>query len=123
MTETKFCFNAYMKANRKSRKSRGSDNYYGEEQFDLLPRIRCKDGFVVSAQASDGHYCSPRYNTDWYYKVELGFPNQEIPAWMEYAEDPDKPTETVYAYVPVQLLNEVIDFHGGLAEVTPVELS
>lgn len=117
--QTKFCFNEYMKANRKSL---GSDNYYGEERFDILPAITCKDGFRVSAQASEMHYCSPRHSgMDFYHQVELGFPTEEVHCWIPYAEDPENPTGTVYGYVPVELLNEVIDIHGGLAEVTSSE--
>jgi len=32
----------------------------------------------------------------------------------EWAEDPDHPTNTVYAYVPIFLLDDVIEKHGGI---------
>ena len=33
---------------------------------------------------------------------------------MEYVEDYDNPTYTVYAYVPVEVVQEVIEKHGGI---------
>jgi hypothetical protein len=33
---------------------------------------------------------------------------------MEYAESAEYPTETVYGYVPVELVEKLIEFHGGI---------
>jgi hypothetical protein len=38
----------------------------------------------------------------------------EEPELMEYAEDPVDPTGTVYGWVPVELVNKLIDKHGGI---------
>jgi len=40
---------------------------------------------------------------------------------MPYAETPENPTDTVYAYVPVELVTNVIVKHGGMVsgEVPP----
>lgn len=35
---------------------------------------------------------------------------------MEYAEDPDDLTGTVYAYVPAFVVRRMIEAHGGLLE-------
>ena len=35
---------------------------------------------------------------------------------MKYAEAPDDPTGTVYAYVPVQVVTNVIAKHGGIVD-------
>ena len=90
------------------------------------PHIVCADGFTVSVQASKYHYCSPRSKwdgrpEDWsgpYTHVEVGFPS-EIPEpwqkWLEYCESDYKPTETVYARVPVEMVRDLIAFHGGEA--------
>lgn len=76
----------------------------------------CKDGFRISIQASEYHYCLPRVNgADSYESVELGFPNREDELIMEYAEDPDDPTETVYGFVPIEIVNQLIEKHGGIA--------
>jgi hypothetical protein len=81
------------------------------------PRVHaiCKDGFHISIQASEYHYCLPRVNgADIYETVELGYPNCEDILIMEYAEDPDNPTETVYGFVPIEIVNQLIEKHGGI---------
>ena len=41
-------------------------------------RIKCKDGFSMSVQASKRNYCEPRLdNAVEYSKVEVGFPSAE----------------------------------------------
>lgn len=82
---------------------------------ELRPRIICKDGFEISVQASCIHYCEPRENglTKYDY-VELGFPSESDNCILEYAEDPDKPTETVYGWVPIEVVNQLIEKHGGI---------
>lgn len=78
-------------------------------------RIFCKDGFSMSVQASDGHYCLPRMTTaEQYTHVEIGFPNQAEPLILQYAEEPDDLTETVYPYTPIEIVQQVIDKHGGI---------
>lgn len=47
---------------------------------------------------------------------EVGFPNQREELLMPYAEDPETPTETVYGYVPVTLVEQIIEKHGGWFE-------
>jgi hypothetical protein len=90
----------------------------------LAPKIRCKDGFEFSVQASTTHYCEPRSNVGPWNAVEVGFPNAEEELLLPYAEDPEHPTETVYAYVPVGVVEEVIKKHGGFAQCMrlPVEV-
>lgn len=88
-------------------------NEYLESSPIPAPRIRCRDGFTMSVQASEFHYCTPRNNTGPWVCVEVGFPSQKEDLLMEYAEDPDHPTETVYGYVPVEIVIEIIEKHGG----------
>lgn len=87
--------------------------------LEILPRLECVDGFSVSMQADEFKYCSPRDNSGPWYKVELGFPSA-VPTdeVMEYAENKDDPTGTVYGYVPIQVVARLIDEHGGLKETT-----
>lgn len=83
----------------------------------IRPQVVCKDGFKISVQASKFHYCEPRVNGDVIYEeVELGYPNMEDELIAEYAEDPDRLTKTVYAYVPVDIVNQLIEKHGGIVE-------
>ena len=79
------------------------------------PRIRCQDGFEMSVQAGSMLYSTPRFNLrdGEYTACEIGFPNREEELIKQYAEDPEDLTETVYAYVPVEVIDEVIKKHGG----------
>jgi hypothetical protein len=71
----------------------------------------------MSIQAHDTAYCDPRStDADKYTAVEIGFPNEREEMILEYAEDQDAPTDTVYAYVPSSLVSLVIAKHGGIVE-------
>lgn len=78
-------------------------------------RILCQDGFSMSVQASAGHYCEPRITgLGFYNSYEIGFASSEEPLLCPYAEDPDNPTGTVYGWVPVEVVAQVIAKHGGI---------
>jgi len=69
----------------------------------------------MSVQAHDGAYCEPRLDGQRKYTlVEIGFPSVEEALIMPWAEDNSKPTDTVYPYVPVDIVTNVIVKHGGL---------
>lgn len=84
-------------------------------------KVICADGFSISIQASEFHYCIPRTNFGPYEAVELGFPTREEPLIAEYAEDKTNLTGTVYGYVPVEIVDQMIEDHGGIVYpvVTP----
>ena len=82
---------------------------------NLAPKVVCADGFTMSVQASETHYCHPRQNRGPYFDVEIGFPSQPEPLIMEYAEDTNDYTGMVYGYVPVSIVDAVIEKHGGLS--------
>ena len=85
------------------------------EGVRLAKTVLCKSGLTMSIQASEWHYCQPRENSAFpYSRVEIGFPNQEVKELMQYAEDYENPTDTVYGYVPVEVVEEVIKQHGGI---------
>ena len=107
----------------------------------VRPRIVCNDGYSASVQASEYMYCEPRY-TQWqnengwqvingnyygsseiprnfetdrftpYESVELGFPSEADKLIYKYAEDDDY-TNTIYCYVPVKIVEQLIEKHGG----------
>lgn len=85
--------------------------------YHVVPEIMCKDGFSMSVQASSFHYCAPRVTdpegnyTSW----EVGFPSKKEKTLMPYAEDKGKPTETVYGRVPTEIIDAIIEHHGGLS--------
>lgn len=88
------------------------------KRYPVIPRVECNDGFHISIQAGHTHYCTPRENEGWpYSKFELGYPSEEEPALSDYAEEPDKPLNTVYAWVPVETLVELLEKHGGIKGV------
>ena len=85
--------------------------------FTRYQKVVCADGFSMSVQAHNGAYCTPRENgAHVYTEVEVGFPNREESMLMDYAEEKGNPTGTVYAYVPVQVVTNVIAKHGGTIE-------
>lgn len=89
------------------------------------PRIICADGTSLSVQASGFHYCKPRVDdpVDGFTHKEVGFPRdkdgnsltEKMPArWEEYAEKFDENDYSgVFAYVPVELIEDFIKAHGG----------
>ena len=82
---------------------------------NLRPGVVCADGFQISIQASPFHYCYPKdNNAENFEKVELGFPNQKDDLIMEYAKNPDYPTLTVYGYVPIEVVDKLMEKHGGI---------
>ena len=84
----------------------------------MLPRLVMKDGFSISIQGSQYHYCSPREDLPFkeYTNFELGYPSEEEDLIAEYAEDEDL-TNTVYGYVPKEVVSKVVEKHGGIEAV------
>jgi hypothetical protein len=75
----------------------------------------CKDGFNMSVQSSKSHYCTPRENDCGYYsEVEVGFPSEKEDLLMPWCEDGTKPTATIYAFVPIEIIMAIVKKHGGL---------
>lgn len=103
--------NEYLKRNYHSRV------YDGVVEIPQITKhIECNDGFVISVQASDVHCCEPRRIKAWpYSEVELGFPSELDELIADYANKPDT-TETVFAYVPIDIVNQLVEKHGGIKE-------
>lgn len=80
----------------------------------IRPVFVCVDGTTLSIQASETHYCIPRCNqTDvgqyGYSNIEVWCVTSAVPeSWHEYGGD-DSP----YAYIPIHMVEEFIDQHGG----------
>ena len=82
-------------------------------------RVICADGFEMSVQAHKGGYCTPRTSQcQRYTAVEVGYPSQKESLLIEYADEPEAPTDTVYGYVPSQRVALVIAKHGGMVSGT-----
>ena len=97
-------------------------NYY-HGITSLRPRVHCADGVSLSIQASEYAYCSPRqrFQRPWneYTLVEVGYiydenthPFSPPALWREYQTGDDE----IWAYVPVSVVEEFIQAHGGEAE-------
>ena len=91
------------------------------EQVSGSPRpgLVCADGFEMSVQAGRYFYCKPRrfgqtLKSEEYDAWEIGYPGEPEELLLEYAEDPDDLTETVYGYVPAEVVMQVFQKHGGL---------
>ena len=80
-------------------------------------QVVCADGFKMSVQAFAGGYCTPRIiGAVKFTSVVVGFLSDPEELLMDWAEEPDKPTQTVYGYVPVQVVTNVIAKHGGIVD-------
>ncbi len=99
---------------------------FEDDSYPLAKRITCADGFSLSVQASHGAYCRPRTNIAVWNAVEVGYPSDKPEFFSEYAEgsgwdDPETGevayydyTNTVYGYVPIELVEKCIALHGGM---------
>ena len=86
-----------------------------------LPHIVCEDGFTMSVQVGYSLYSEPKKVAKRYSKVEIGYPSDHEPLiekWAEFTpfEDDEEPdyTDTVYPYVPVEVVDKVLKKHGGI---------
>ena len=87
-----------------------------------LPHIVCADGFTMSVQVGYSLYSTPRKVAKRYSAVEIGYPSDHEPLIEKYAEsfykedemDVTDYTDTVYPYVPVKIVNQVLKKHGGI---------
>ena len=79
------------------------------------PELTCIDGYKFSVQASEPHYSFPRIDgLDEYERFEVaGITEDQIWELQEFVEDPNE-KYIVYAFVPADKINEVIENHGGL---------
>ncbi len=90
---------------------------YGIEnsEYPVRPYVFCKDGYGISIQGGDaGKYCNPREKCNTYYSVELGFPNKADDIIYHMAENPEDLTKTIYGYVPIETVEDLIAKHGGI---------
>lgn len=97
-----------------------------ERKLPNAKPVYCNDGVLsMSVQASRLHYSTPRTDEGPYTHVEVGFPSVKPPqSWAEYCDGDfeTKPCDTVYAYVPLELVAEFIELHGGLKTSAPVTI-
>ena len=78
--------------------------------FYPRPRIECNDGFSMSVQGGEFSYSNPRQFGSNFTEMEIGFPSEYEELISSYSEY----TETIYPYVPVEVIIEVIKKHKGM---------
>jgi len=76
-----------------------------------VPHVRCHDGFKMSVQVGQGLYSYPNTVTDTYESVEVGNPSRHVPELKEYDQG-----DSIFAFVPCTVVDEIIDKHGGIDE-------
>ncbi|WP_156878737.1 hypothetical protein [Roseomonas gilardii] len=85
-----------------------------DETLGLAPKIKCRDGFGVSIQASRYHYCTPREDgPEFWTEFECGFPTAPVRSWREWRDGPTPDTQNVFGFVPASKIMDVIRRHGG----------
>ena len=78
-------------------------------------RIVCKDGESISVQAGRYTYCFPRLDrADWTH-VEVGYPSCEPPSTFDPFRETPGTLQTVWGYVPIGLVEDFIERHGGFS--------
>ena len=93
------------------------NEFFAATGSDRNRMVVCADGFSMSVQANRTAYCTPRISdAQKYTHVEIGFPSEEEDLIMHWCDEPQNPTETVYGYVPVQVVTNVLAKHGGIVE-------
>ena len=85
------------------------------EMQKVRPRIICNDGFSMSVQAGYGIYSTPRANGLLpYSEVEIGYPSDDEELLFGLEEGRGNYTDTVYPYVRIKLVDEIIKKHNGI---------
>jgi hypothetical protein len=78
---------------------------------DTRPAIFCQDGFAISVQASRSHYSEPRADGHHdFTQVEVANPTQSCTELEPYFE----PIGHIFVYVPIELVQAIIEQHGGI---------
>lgn len=81
------------------------------------PEIVCADGFRMSVQGHEMTYSIPKEICGEFEAMEIGFPSEQEDLIMEFIDsDTQPPTQSVYGYIPIDLIEKVVEKHGGIDE-------
>ena len=101
-------------------------NLYKNDEYGRAVDYASRDKIVIDNiqdnELDESIAVAEYYNAEFYKKVELGYPNLKDDLIIEYAETPDKPTETVYGFVPIELVEKLIQKHGGIVNVPDFDM-
>jgi len=86
-------------------------------QLKTIPRLCFASGQSMSVQASDFHACLPRRLHGPYTHVEVGLPSIAMPELMPFIQHEDRipPEKSIYPYVPIEVVMDIIVEQGGLS--------
>ena len=90
-----------------------------QELMVVSSPIVCNDGFVMSVQASDFHYCTPRLSNAYpYTHFEVGYPtpSEELFAGYQPVVCDDDEHPRIFGNVPLEVVLKVIEKHGGIRD-------
>ena len=79
----------------------------------LFEELELNDDLSLSVQASDSHMCSPREtikDNSEYEEVEVYSHGVYVNELIHFASE----TMFTYGYVPVELMEELVEKHGGI---------
>jgi len=86
----------------------------------VMPRIIMVDGESISVQTGHTHYCTPRESYGPWFEVEIGYPSidpgEKFAEYFDADWENDDHTDSVYGYVPIDIVVDFINEHGGIAE-------
>ena len=121
LTVYSFAFLSFRRSNSTPTIDELRENY--SKYFFIIPKIYCNDGFKVSIQVHNGAYCSSEngyreFGLDW-REVEWGYPSE--PLTDEKYNPEDEAGTSVGGYVPIEIMEELIEQHGGIDLKTTLE--
>lgn len=79
-----------------------------------MPVLMMTDGFSISVMGGKYVHSYPKSTKGPYHSLELGYPSVREDMIMSYAEEPVNPTQTIYSYVPKNIVMAVLEKHGGV---------
>lgn len=87
-----------------------------EASVKLIPRLVCNDGFSLSVQASEIHSSLPQRRVGPYSHVECACPSEPVQELMPFLmqEEGISPEQSVYVRVPIEIVQSILNSHGGL---------
>lgn len=84
----------------------------------LFHRIICKDKFSMSVQAGKIWHCEPKTDHGPWTELEVGSISSAESLLKNYKESPlddDHGPGIVFPYVPAEVINDIVEKHGGLS--------
>jgi len=96
------------------------------------PMVVCNDGFKLFIKAGEDAYCQPKLNLfsgDGYHEVEIAYPSASDKLLEDFAKEylysSENITDSIMPHVPVELVNQILESHGGIdayRSFTPYDL-